>query len=87
MDAIFFRQLHLPYGKYNLKSAPVLTLNNCQILDRIEKVYSQEKPDVVFVQEIPIVSWLLHWLRPRCISRSAMLKPDCAAMTAECRKS
>jgi len=51
MDEIFFRQLQLPDGKYNLEvGSGSHAEQTARILDRIEKVYSQEKPDIVFVQ-------------------------------------
>ncbi|MDD5702095.1 MAG: UDP-N-acetylglucosamine 2-epimerase (non-hydrolyzing) [Dehalococcoidales bacterium] len=51
MDKIFFNQLRLPEAKYNLEvGSGSHAEQTANILKRIEKVYRQEKPDILLVQ-------------------------------------
>ena len=51
MDKVFFKNLHLPYPKFNLNVGPgTHAQQTAKILERIEKILLEEKIDLVYVQ-------------------------------------
>ena len=86
MSDVFFEELGMPAPAFNLHiSASGHGAMTGRMLEALEKLYIDEKPDVVVVYGDTNSTLPVRWLRPRSTCRWPTSRPACARSTA-CRK-